>query len=118
MSIKTNKARDKRIAEQILADTYSEEEAISAWRCHLEDTIKYPFIAVCVKKMTISPLKKGEIVKVLGIAPEEECATDVFMIIEWQGHKLGAPLAQLKPIKSSQKIKQAIEDWRYYMDLD
>lgn len=118
MHIKTNKARDKRIAEQILADTYSEEEAISAWRCHIEDAIKFPFTAICVKKLAISALKKGEVVEVLGIAPEDEYITDIFVIIEWQGHKLGVPLVQLKPVKSSPKTKQVIEDWRYYMRLD
>ncbi len=118
MTIKTNKARDKRIAEQILVDTYSDEEVNMAWRCYLEDVTEFPFTAACVKKMAISPLKKGEIVKVLGIAPEDKYIADIFAIIEWQGHKFGVPMVQLKPIKSSQKIKQAIEDWRYYMDLD
>ena len=46
MPVKINKAREKRIEEQILADTYSEEEAAVAWRCYLEDEIEFPFTAV------------------------------------------------------------------------
>lgn len=118
MITKTNKARDRRIAEQILIDTYSDEEVAMAWQNYLEDTIDFPFTAVCVKKLSISPLKKGEIVKVLGIASEDRYIADIFAIIEWHGHKFDAPLTQLKPIKSSQKIKQVIEDWRYGMQLD
>lgn len=118
MTSKPSRMGDKRISEQILVDTYSDEEVVMAWRCYLEDAIKSPFTAICVKKLAISPLKKGEVVEVLGIAPEDEYITDIFVIIEWQGHKLGVPLVQLKPVKSSPKTKQAIEDWRYYMRLD
>ncbi len=118
MTIKTNKSRDKRIAEQILVDTYSDEEVIMAWRCYLEEAIECAFTAICAIKLPISPLKKGEIVKVLKIAPEDKRIADIFAIIQWQDHEFGVPLAQLKPIKSSQKIKQAIEDWRYYMQLN
>ena len=57
-------------------------------------------------------------VKVLGFALEDQCITDIFMIIEWQGHKLGVPLVQIKPVKSSRKTKQAIEDWQYDMGFD
>lgn len=118
MKVKTNKARDRRISEQILVDTYSDEEVSMSWRCYLEDTIESPFTAVCIKKLAISPLKKGEIIKVLGIAPEDKYIADIFVITEWQKHKFGVPLVQLKPVKANTETKQAIEDWRYYMDLD
>lgn len=113
--IKIDKARDQRIAEQILVDTYSDEEAVMAWRCYLEDMVKCPFVAICEKKLFVSPLEKGETVEVLKISPEDRIITDVFAIIKWQGHKLGVPLAQLKPIKAGLKTKQAVEDFKYYL---
>jgi hypothetical protein len=34
--------------------------------------------------------------------------------IEWNGRKMGVPLAQLKPLKTDKETKQAIEDWQYW----
>lgn len=37
--------------------------------------------------------------------------------IEWQGREMGVPLAQLKPIGVDSETRQAIEDWRYWVDM-
>lgn len=113
-SLQTNKARERRIYEEIIADCYGEEEQMMGWWNYLDDTLKFPFMAKCVEKRSVSPLKIGEIVKVIGMGAFEDCESNMFVIIEWRDRKLGAPLAQLESIKSRAKTKQAIEDWRYW----
>jgi hypothetical protein len=43
------------------------------WYYYLEDHLHVPFAATCRLERTTSPLKVGEKVKVLGMAPEDDC---------------------------------------------
>lgn len=112
---KKSKAREQRIYKEIIIDCYSEEEQMMGWRTYLEDTLKFPFTAKCVKKRSISPLKIGETVEAIGLSELEDCRSEMFVMIKWCNHQFGVPLSQLETVKSDAKTKQAVEDWKYWL---
>ena len=114
MVTKNDKTRDDRIGDEILVDSYGDEEQMMSWYYYLDENLSFPFEAKCITKRGISPLKIGELAKVFKMAPEEDCEGEIFVIINWQSTNLGVPLSQLQPIKTNTKIKQAVEDWRYW----
>jgi hypothetical protein len=52
------------------------------WYYYLEDTMQFPFTARCVAHQPISPLKPGEGLKVVGIAPVVECDHEMVHLLE------------------------------------
>ena len=111
-----NAERDRRISEEILVDAYGDEEVIMSWHVYLEDNLAFPFYAKCINKREISPLKKREVVEVLKMAPNEDCESEMFVIISWQGNRLGVPLSQIQPTEANAKTKQAVGDWQYWSE--
>ena len=79
-----------------------------------EDRLRFPFTAKCIVKRSTSPLKVGEEVEVVGMAPSDECEHDMFVLVRWANRKFGVPLSQLQGIKATEETKEAIEDWRYW----
>ncbi|HBE04854.1 MAG TPA: calcium-binding protein [Spirochaetia bacterium] len=114
--MKEDKKREKRIADEIVVDAYDEEERAMGWYYYLQDNLKFPFQAKCVKERSISPLKKNEIVTVIELPDEAECTKEMFVTIEWQNRQLAVPLNQLQGIKTDQQTKTAIEDWHYWKE--
>ena len=47
--------RDERIMMEIVVDCYDEDEQMIGWYYYLEDTLLFPFTAVCTNKRSISP---------------------------------------------------------------
>jgi len=86
------------------------------WYYYLEEKLKVPFPARCKSKSEISPLRVGEEVIVLGMAPEEECESEMFVRVRWHGHRLAVPLAQLQPLAADPGTREAISDWHYWLD--
>ena len=74
--------REERISMQIIVDSYGSEEQAMGWYNYLSDTLQYPFSARCVARRAISPLELGDEVEVVGMAPEEECQHDMFVLIQ------------------------------------
>jgi hypothetical protein len=110
-----NKAREERIADEIIVDANGEDEVLMGWLTYLQDNLACPLEAECIKEMKISPLRKGEKVTVLELLDDEEnLGSDFFVRIEWSGRKMGVPLAQLKPLKTDKETRQAVEDWQYW----
>lgn len=110
-----NPEREERIDMEIVVDAYNESERWTGWHCYLENNLQFPFQAKCVKNRDISPLKKGEVVEVLGIIENEaDDLPGMFVKIQWQKRTMGVPLEPLKGIKVDDDTKQAIEDWRYW----
>ena len=64
---------------------------------------------------SVSPLLKGEAVEVQGMAPEESCASDMLVLIKWQGRTMAVPLSQLQAIKGNKATNEGIADWHYWV---
>lgn len=109
-----NRAREHRIEQEIVVDAYDPEERAIGWHCYLDGKLRFPFKAKCVAAREISPLRKGEEVEVLGMAPEDDCMKEMFVVVGFAGRRLGMPLAQLEPLKPDQATREAVEDWRYW----
>ncbi|MDR0761032.1 MAG: calcium-binding protein [Treponema sp.] len=114
--IKADKAREERITNEIVVDAYDTEERIMGWQTYLDNALKFPFEAKCIKEITISPLKKGEKATVLEIADMDLYVNNMFVIIKWQDRQLGVPLEQLLPINSDEETLEAVKDWHYWVE--
>ena len=110
-----NSTREQRIEDEIVVDAYGPEERAMGWYYYLEDKIRFPFRARCAASKVVSPLKKGETVEVLRLAPEEACADDMLVLIRWGARKVAVPLSQLTAIEENESTDQAIADWQYWV---
>lgn len=114
---KLNRAREKRITDEIVVDAYGEEERAMGWYYYLEGKLEFPFKARCVVSRTISPVKKGEEVEVVSMAREDDCMHEMFVLIRFAGRKLGVPLSQLEVLDAGPETREAVEDWRYWVAM-
>lgn len=114
---KKDTKREHRISMGIVVDAYSPEEQAMGWYYYLEGKLHFPFPARCIIERGTSPLRTGERVEVMGMAPEEECEHEMFVEIPWEGRRLAVPLAQLKPAARADKdTQEAVADWHYWLD--
>ncbi|MBN2316577.1 MAG: calcium-binding protein [Sedimentisphaerales bacterium] len=118
MNTKKNPERENRITEEIIVDANGPEEQAMGWYYYLKDTLYFPFTATCIAERAISPLRKGDEVEVLNMAPEEECQHEMFVMIRWEIRQgLAVPLSLLRPITDSDEDTiEAVEDWHYWID--
>ena len=86
--------REDRIENEAIVDASPEEQAMG-WYYYLENKICFPFPAKCIATKVVSPLRKGEAAEVIRMAPEDNCAHDMFVLVRWQGRKMTVPLSQL-----------------------
>jgi hypothetical protein len=107
--------REQRITMEIVVDAYTPEEQAMGWYSSLEDRLHFPFVARCTAQRSISPLRVGDQVDVVGMAPEEECQHEMFVLIRWERRTLAVSLSQLDGIAVDQQTRQAIEDWQYWV---
>jgi len=112
-----DEAREHRIIMEIIVDAYGAEEQSMGWYCYLEDVLSFPFLANCVARRAISPLRIGDEVEVVGMAPESECEHEMFVMIRWEKEGLAVPLSQLKAIAADAKTNEAVEDWHYWVNM-
>lgn len=108
--------REERIYMEIIVDAYGPEEQATSWYTYLSDTLQFPFSARCVVRRMTSPLEPGEAVKVVAMAPDEVCEHDMLVSIQWNHRQLAVPLMQLEGIQVEEEIRQAIEDWQYWVN--
>lgn len=85
--------REDRIHNEAIADANGPEEQIMGWHCYLDDKIRFPFQARCTAVKVVSPLRKGETVEVLRMAPEDVCFADMLVLICWQDRTMAVPLS-------------------------
>ncbi len=110
-----HKEREERIYDEIVVDCYDDEEVYSGWYHYLADTLEFPFQAVCIKERVISPLRKGDEVKVTDIAPYDESICEIFVVIEWEkDRELGVLLSQISSKDAGTRTEEAIGDWHYW----
>jgi hypothetical protein len=107
--------REQRITMEIVVDAYTPEEQAMGWYYSLEDRLHFPFVVKCIAERSISPLRVGDEVDVVGMAPEEECEHEMFVLIPWERRTLAVPLAQLQGIAVDEQTRQAIQDWQYWV---
>jgi Calcium binding len=107
--------REQRITMEIVVDAYTPEEQAMGWYYSLEDRLHFPFVATCITQRSISPLQVGDEVDVVGMAPEEECQHEMFVLIPWERRTLAVPLAQLEGVAVDEPTLQVIEDWQYWV---
>jgi hypothetical protein len=112
----SDEEREERISMEIIVDAYGPEEQALGWHAHLSGALHFPFSARCVALRAVSPLEPGEEVKVVGMAPDEECLHEMFVLIRWKERQLAVPLIQLEGIQVDEETQQAIEDWRYWVN--
>jgi hypothetical protein len=116
MAKQIDEAREDRIHMEIIVDANGPEELVMGWYYYLEEELAFPFTAKCTTKRSTSPLKKNVSVEVTGMAPLDDCQSEMFVTIRWQDDELSVPLAQLTPADSSDEpTRQAVEDWLYWV---
>jgi len=113
---KKDEAREHRIEMEAIVDAYGPIEQATGWYYYLNDKLKVPFRARCKSARSTSPLKIGEEVEVLGMAPEEECETEMFVWASRSGERIAVPLMQLQPMSKDRETQEAVGDWHYWVD--
>jgi hypothetical protein len=113
--VEKDRDREYRIDMEVVVDAYDSEERAMGWYYYVSDECDFPFKARCIIERRKSPLRVNDKVEVLGISPAEECEREIYVDIRWKDRKLAVPLSQLKGIDISEKTKQVIEDWHYWV---
>ena len=112
---KKDPVREDRISDEAIVDAYGPEEQAMGWYYYLDNKIRFPFQAKCTASKIVSPLRKAETVEVRRMAPEDLCASDMFVLVRWQGRNIAVPLSQLTAIDVDPATAEAIDDWRYWL---
>ena len=107
--------REERITTEIIVDAYGADEQALGWYYYLEEKLGFPFRARCIAERTVSPLRVGDEVEVVGMPPEDECEHDMVVLTTWAGRRLGVPLSMLEGIDVDAQTREAIEDWHYWI---
>jgi len=110
----TDETREHRIDIEIILDAYDEQERAMGWYYYLEGKLTFPFLARCAARRSISPLKVGDEVEVIGMPPEEECEHETFVVMRWERKGLAVPLSQLEVIDADDVTWEAVEDSLYW----
>ncbi len=109
--------REERIMMEIVVDAYGPEEQAMGWYNYLEGQLQFPFLAHCIAERAISPLRIGDEVEVVGMAPEEECEHEMFVTMPWERRTLAVPLSQLEAARHvDEQTRQSVEDWQYWVN--
>jgi calcium binding protein len=108
--------REQRIAMEAIVDAYGSSERAMSWYYYIDGKMKVPFKARCRFARPISVLKVKEEVEVLGMAPEDECESELFVWVGRAGERIAVPLAQLRPLSKDQETQEAVGDWLYWVD--
>lgn len=109
---KRDPLREDRIHNEAIVDAYGPEEQAMGWYYYLEGRIRFPFRARCTAAKVVSPLRRGETVEVLRMAPEDSCEHDMLVVIRWQDRTMAVPLSQLTAVDSD---AEAVADWHYWV---
>src|SRR5216684_6262726 len=83
--------REQRIAMEAVVDAYGSDERAMGWYYYLDRKMKVPFKARCRFVRPISVLKVKEEVEVLGMAPEEECESEMFVWVGRADERIAVP---------------------------
>ncbi len=119
---KRSNAHEERITMEIIVDAYDSEEQAMGWYCYLDEKLNFPFLARGNAERATSPLRNGDEVQVVGMAPEDECRHEMYVAMSREGRTLCVPLSQLKAIKADEeprkRLKTGITGWRRDTNCD
>ena len=116
--IETDEVRERRIDMEIVVDAYNEQERTIGWYYYLERKLNFPFLARCATRRSTSPLKVGDEVEVIGMAPVEECEHEMVVEMDWEGDELPIPLSQLEVVNAADETREAAADCLYWSTKD
>ena len=108
--------REHRITYEAVVDCYNETERAMGWYYYLERALCFPFKARCTATRSASPLKVGEVVHVVRLAPEDECMSEVLVQIEFEETTLAVPLSQLACMTRRRSTLRGVGDWQYWVN--
>ncbi len=111
-----NREREDRFTDEVVVDAYNEEERAMGWYYYAADNIAFPFKARCALKRSFSPLKVGDRVEVIGMAPTDDCMQELMVLIKWDDEDLAVPLIRLESPGSTGLTRQVLADWKYWVD--
>jgi hypothetical protein len=107
--------REHRILYEAVVDCYDEVERAMGWYYYLEQVLAFPFQAQCQSVRKTSPLAVGEIVRVVSLADEDDCMSEVMVDVEYDRGTISVPLVQLTCITQQEATCQGIGDWHYWV---
>lgn len=107
--------RENRITFEIVVDAYDAAERAMGWYCYLQDQLQMPFKATCRSARSTSPLEVGVEVEVAGLAPEDDCMSEIFVLVRFGKSRLAVPLEQLACHALDEQTCQAVADWHYWV---
>ena len=99
--------REDRILFEIVVDAYNETERAMGWYHYLQDQLEMPFSATCRTTRSTSPLKIGREVEVLAMAPEDDCMSEIHVLVKIGKLKLAVPLEQLQCLSTNDQPAKA-----------
>jgi hypothetical protein len=63
-------------------------------------------------------LRVKDLVEVIRMPSEAECAWGVFVTIRWEKDGLAVPLAPLRPVVDvDRQTRRAVDDWYYWVKM-
>ena len=113
--VKLDPEREHRITYEIVVDCYDEYEVASGWYHYFLDQLGFPFQAKFSVKDASSGFDFGDVVKVIGLADQEDCEDGIYVLIEFvdEDAELDVPLEELTCITGTPQTRTAVEDWSY-----
>jgi hypothetical protein len=93
--------------DEAIVEAYGPEERAVGWYHYLESKLTFPYMACCAISRTVSPLKKGELVEVRRMAPEDACSSDMLVRMRWQSRNLAVPSSQLIAVDPNEAAAEA-----------
>ena len=88
------RTREKRMSCKIFVVANRHMERAMRWYYFLDENLSFPFTATELLNGAISPLKKGEEMKIVAMARANDCLAEMFALIDLGGRRVGVPLAQ------------------------
>lgn len=117
----TDTIRENRIDYEIVVDAYDESERAMGWYYYLQDKIIFPFLAIWKKKTKKTDAIAEKEIEVLGMAPEEDCESNMYVEVAYIGESndtFTAKLSDIEAINPDPDTEEALADWQYWVDMD
>jgi hypothetical protein len=109
-----DETREDRILFEIVVDAYNETERAMSWYYYLQDKLEFPFAGQCRATRTTSPLKVNQEVEVLAMALEDDCMSEILVMVKLGRSKIAVPLEQIDCRSKAEGTCQGVADWHYW----